>query len=317
MFVTAAFVLAASVAATELPPNPGETWESTVEISMTGEHSMTMPPQTQTICRPSQGFNEPPGLPTDGNCTMYDLKRTPAGMTWSIDCKTPVMKGNGEMTYQGPGAYKGQMSMTMAEGAMSMKLAGKRIGNPCDANEKMRQIRQTQHQAEVQGANAMVEVCAQSAKAGQSAAFVGANAFCKGPENKAMFCGSIETEEGFAGVSYKAGDTSRGIAEAATYCGTTVDGLRSKVCARALAAENLQFVAQQCPQQADEIAKRECAGRTYTALAGTKYAQFCGTYAQAMLAGDDAAQNEESKPAETKETTKEKGKKLIKGLFGK
>ena len=316
MIQIAAFVLAAAGAA-DLPPKPGETWESTVEMAMTGEHSMTMPPQTQVFCKPLQDWNEPPGMPTDGNCTMYDLKTSPTGMSWSMECKTPVMKGKGEMTYQGPNAYKGQMSMTMAEGSMTMKLSGKRLGQPCDANERLREANKMQRDAEVQGANAMATMCQQSAKGGQAMAFVGENAYCKGPENKAMFCASIHAEEGFSGISYKAGDQTRGIAEAAAFCGTTPDELRKKVCDRAVAGDNLKFVAQQCPPQAQEIAQRECAGRKYTALMGTKYAEFCSTYAQEMLAGNDPSQPAEQKPADAKESAKEKGKKLIKGLFGK
>jgi hypothetical protein len=226
------------------------------------------------------------------------------------------MKGKGEMTYQGPNAYKGQMSMTMAEGAMTMKMSGKRLGEPCDANEQARKVGKMQRDAEVQSANVMAQTCTQNAKAGFMQAFVGENAFCKGPENKAMFCSSIETEEGFSGISYKAGDTTRGIAEASAYCGTNPDNLRKKVCDRAVAGDNLKFVAQQCPPQAQEIAQRECAGRKYTALTGTKYAEFCSTYAQEMMAGNDPAQDPAQQPA-AKEGAKEKGKKLIKGLFGK
>src|SRR5512137_464655 len=108
MIVTAAFVLAAAASA-DLPKKPGETWESIVEMSMTGEHSMTMPPQTQVFCKPLQDWNEPPGMPTDGNCTVYDLKTSASGMTWVVGCKTPVMRGKGEMTCQGANAYKGKL----------------------------------------------------------------------------------------------------------------------------------------------------------------------------------------------------------------
>ena len=313
ILMAAAFVLAASA---DLPPKPGETWESTVEVSMTGEHSMTMPPQTQVFCKPLENWNEPPGIPTDGNCTMYDLKTSASGMSWAMECKTPVMKGKGEITSLGPNAYKGQMSMTMAEGAMTMKMSGKRLGEPCDANEQARKFGKMQRDAEVQGANAMAQNCAVQAKQGVAMAFVGENAFCKGPEYKGMFCGSIETEEGFSGISFKAGDTTRGIAEASAFCGSNPDALRKKVCDRAVAGENLKFVAQQCPPQAQEIAARECAGRKYTALMGTKYAEFCSVYAQEMMAGNDPAQDPAQQPA-AKEGAKEKGKKLLKGLFGK
>jgi hypothetical protein len=39
---------------------------------------------------------------------------------------------DGTMTYQGMEAWSGVMNMKMKEGAMSMKLAGKRVGE-CDA----------------------------------------------------------------------------------------------------------------------------------------------------------------------------------------
>ena len=39
---------------------------------------------------------------------------------------------DGSMTYQGTEAWSGVMNMKMKEGAMSMKLAGKRVGE-CDA----------------------------------------------------------------------------------------------------------------------------------------------------------------------------------------
>jgi hypothetical protein len=311
--IAAAFLLAAP---TDLPPKPGETWESSVEISMTGAHVMTMPAQTEVFCKPLENWNEPPGIPTDGNCTMYDLKTSPAGMSWAMECKTPVMKGTGELQFDGPKAYSGRMSMTMAEGTMTMKMAGKRLGERCDANEQARKVNTMQRDAEVQGANVMAQTCTQNAKAGFYQAFVGEHAFCKGPENKAMFCSSIETEEGFSGISFKAGDTTRGIGEASTFCGTGPDALRKKVCDRAVAGDNLKFVARQCPVLAQEIAQRECAGRKYTSMIGTEYAEFCATYAQEMMAGNDPAQDPEQQPA-AKDGAKEKGKKLLKGLFGK
>ena len=73
-------------------------------------------------------------------------------------------------------------------------------------------------------------------------------------------------------------------------------------------ADRIAALLRFCPDEAAPIAQRECAGRSYTALAGTKYASFCGTYAAAHpMPGASPAP----------ESTKTKAKKTLKSIFGK
>jgi hypothetical protein len=149
---------------------------------------------------------------------------------------------------------------------------------------------------------------------------------CKDPAKKEAFCARARTEEGFGklmahGEMEKAtGGAMPGPKAAAKACPLDLAAVQRDLCAGAAKQESLAFLGAWCPAEAKVIAKRECAGRGYTAMQGSRYRDFC-----ARLMGDqlDAEASAEAKPAKKPKEEKpkeddatEKGKKLLKGVLG-
>jgi len=108
---------------------PGELWETTLQMTMSGPQAFTLPAQTSRTCRPKgEAWNEPPGAPKDAACEMTDVQRSTGKMTWKIRCSNPPATGSGSMEFQGD-TYRGTMDMKTAQGDMAMKLSGKRVGD--------------------------------------------------------------------------------------------------------------------------------------------------------------------------------------------
>ena len=114
---------------------PGR-WETTVQMEMAGS-PVQMPPMKQTRCvtpaeakDPSLLQSGPPGGRGGKNdCKVSDQKMSGNTMSWKIACTSPdAMTGTGEMTFADD-SYTGTMKMNMAQGAMSMKMEGKRLGD--------------------------------------------------------------------------------------------------------------------------------------------------------------------------------------------
>jgi hypothetical protein len=63
------------------------------------------------------------------------------------------------------------------------------------------------------------------------------------------------------------------------YCPANV----AKACAAADPAKDYEFVIQSCPAQAQAAAGAHCAGRDFTAMRMSPYANFCGQYAAGSL----------------------------------
>jgi hypothetical protein len=65
----------------------------------------------------------------DKSCKASDYKVEGNKVTWKMTCSgRDKMTGDGEMVFSGD-SYTGKMNMTMAQGSMSMKYTGKRIGD--------------------------------------------------------------------------------------------------------------------------------------------------------------------------------------------
>ena len=114
---------------------PGR-WETTMQMEMAGS-PVQMPPMKQTRCvtpaeakDPSLLQSGPPGGRGGKNdCKVSDQKMSGNTMSWKIACTSPdAMTGTGEMTFADD-SYTGTMKMNMAQGAMSMKMEGKRLGD--------------------------------------------------------------------------------------------------------------------------------------------------------------------------------------------
>ena len=113
---------------------PGR-WETTMQMEMAGS-PVLMPAMKQSRCitpaeakDPSSLASPPGGRGGKSDCKMSDQKVSGNTMSWKMTCASPeAMTGTGEMTF-GDDSYTGIMKMNMAQGAMSMKLEGKRLGD--------------------------------------------------------------------------------------------------------------------------------------------------------------------------------------------
>jgi hypothetical protein len=114
---------------------PGR-WETTMQMEMAGS-PVQMPAMKSTRCVTPEQAKDPSSLNSDpsggrggkSDCKVSDQKMSGSTMSWKITCASPqAMTGTGEMTFADD-SYTGIMKMNMAQGAMSMKMEGKRLGD--------------------------------------------------------------------------------------------------------------------------------------------------------------------------------------------
>ena len=316
---------------------PGDHWEVTTQMSMMG---MSMPGQTTKVCAARNAV--PVG--DDGKCETYDVKQTPASVSWKTRCKgNPPTSGSGEITYQGRDRYTGTILMTMGKDTMTMKLTGRRLGE-CDAGENKRMAAAAQQQmaaGQKAGAEAMAKACADAVANMQPMLLKPEmNAGCS-PKHREEFCARFKQPDGFAKVPATRTAGMAPMDDAGKLCGVQPDALRASLCKNAEAEETMGFLASSCvgygnPPWGAKIAARECAGRSFSSPAAPKYRSFCSAYARRnLMKGNAQAEEAADAPAPAPTATRtapppaqepaaqpqpaedalSKGKALLKGLF--
>ncbi|HVG55576.1 MAG TPA: DUF3617 family protein [Vicinamibacterales bacterium] len=114
---------------------PGR-WEITTQMDMPGM-PVKMPPQKVTRCvtpeeanAPANTLGDPGGRGRGGsNCKVTDQKIDGNKVTWKMACTgADAMTGEGELVFKGD-SYAGKMSMSMAQGQMTMQYTGTRVGD--------------------------------------------------------------------------------------------------------------------------------------------------------------------------------------------
>src|SRR6185503_11520954 len=190
---------------------------------------------------------------------------------WKMKCAgPPPMTGEGQVTRTADG-YTGTMKMTMPQGEMLMKMTGKRLGD-CDGGETKRQIAKIKETAAASQAQAMDMTCSTAITSMQLSMITGPTAMCKDPEAKAKYCARLATAEGFEMVQARASTMpAEGVGAATDFCGTSAGAIQAGLCSDAEAKENLDYLGKSCPEAAGKIAARECAGRKYSEMMGSKY----------------------------------------------
>jgi len=291
---------------------PGELWESTVEMQVVSEMgSMALPAQTTRFCRPvDSDWSEPPGVPEDGDCEVHDWLMDGQSASWSMRCTSPPMSGSGTMTFDGSGGYAGTMNVTSPQGDMTMKMSGRRVGE-CDADEPNRQAAEM----EADRAAMMAAMCDESVEGMGWYAFEAPGGICAAT-HKDPFCTRMRTEEGYLALAAQTNEQSPVLSKAGAWCGADPEAIRSELCTRALTSESLEFLGRNCPAESQVLAQRECAGRGYTALAGSKYRNFCSSYARDAMTASETPSSEPQQPPqeEEKKGLLKKGKKLLGGI---
>jgi hypothetical protein len=128
----AAFALGLSFATPAVGDTPaapavaGEQWEVTSQMTMEGM-PFPMPVTTNKVC--STNSEPPVSDPPDGDCQMTDLTTVGSTTTWTAQCTGEhPMTGRGEITYNGSDSYTGQIRFESADGVMTLKLSGKKLG---------------------------------------------------------------------------------------------------------------------------------------------------------------------------------------------
>ena len=324
--LAAALVLAAPAAAAE----KGSWWEMTTEMEMAGM-PFAMPAATVKVCQPEGDWKRPPAGKQEKDCVMKDVKVSGNTMTWRMVCTGEMaMEGDGEMTRTAD-AFSGRTRVKSAQGEMNMKMRGKRVGGACDPEEERRKMeaqagkyKAQAEKAQAQAEAAQAQQCDTALREMQAVAFIGAYPTCKEPSQKAAYCARARTLEGYAKLMEQAemekasGGAMPGPKAAAKACGLDLAALPKTLCPEAAKQESLAFLAAHCPAEAKVIAKRECAGRDYTALQGSRYRDFCARVMGDKLEakGDDEAAPRKKKKDAKDEDAVDKGKKLLKGVLG-
>ena len=164
---------------------------------------------------------------------------------------------------------------------------------------------------------------------------------------KAEFCRRLGTQEGFMLVGARpaaavAGYGSGDLKEGAEFCGASHEEISARVCQKAEQEESLDVLAGGCVARGygRALLVRECAGRNFSSPPAEKYRNFCGTVASVeptlagggtrMRKGSAAVAATPAAPAtsthaaapvdvatEAQQVAVEKGKQLLKGLFGR
>jgi uncharacterized protein DUF3617 len=110
---------------------PGDLWEVTTQMSMEGM-PMAMPVQKQKVCAPKEWTEPPGGADEARKCQNSDFKKDGPKATWKVTCAgPPPMSGEGEIIRDGADAYTGTIKFTSADGNITIKLGGHKLGG-CD-----------------------------------------------------------------------------------------------------------------------------------------------------------------------------------------
>ena len=289
---------------------PGNLWQLETSMEMPG---MKMPGQSQQVCAPVAAEGPEAMAGGDSECEMSNIRRSPGRFSYDVRC--PQGTGTGEMIYEGTDRYTAKMSMTSEGRTMTMVTHARKIG-ACDASAMKRQVEAIQGQA----AAGMEQACASMVETMMPANL---ETYQCAPRYKQELCQKLQTKPGFASVAARqpTGNPtldSAMLPEVARFCAVDAEGLRARLCGEAGRSEDLEFLGASCPAQAQAIAQRECAGRSFTTPPAPRYRDFCGTYARAMMqdgSGEGSAAGEPGTPAPGGEAVRE-GARRLKGMLG-
>ena len=116
------------------PMRPGQ-WEITSQMEMPNM-PMKVPETKMTQCVTGEQLKDPasmmgggPGGKPNSACKISDHKTSGSTVSWKMVCPPPqALDGTGEMTFKDD-SYTGNMKMKTDQGTMTMKIAGKRLGD--------------------------------------------------------------------------------------------------------------------------------------------------------------------------------------------
>lgn len=306
------------IALPAIAAEPGTEWEVTASMEMGG---MKMPGTTNRFCAP-EGADDPETMAKGGDerCQMSDVRQSPGRFSYKVTC--PDGAGTGEMVWDGNDSYTTRMTMTMDGETMQMVQKGRRLGS-CDASVMKKQAAAIQ----AQGAAAQKQVCASGPEQMNPYMLTAMGADCD-PKYRQELCAKFGTRAGFRKVAVRKPTGSPEVdaatlPEVAKYCGVQAEPLQARLCTEAGQVEDLGFIGGWCPDLAQPIAQRECAGRSHSAPPAEKYRGFCNRYGRGVMEGEEDAEESgdaSGAPASVVPTPADlmkEGTKRLKGLFGR
>ena len=358
----------------QLPYLPGEKWNITTNVSMPGmamppgmklppgqsmppgmamPGGMGMPSQAMEVCQ-AKGTTETQAAEQQKNCTISNKRLVAGKQSAHMSCTMEghTMEGDVEMESLGTDHYRTTMHMKTEQGAMDMVSEGQKIGTACDANEAKRKGQEMVakgNEIKAQGDKMIAQQCHDMATQMRLEGFVGKDALCKAPADKAYFCQSAQGYENFGTLltgkrnaanpefaidsNPYARDAAHRYDDVGTFCAINMEGVHQKLCSTAEKDGKLVFLGENCAAQADPLGEKVCASGMEFSPAlpvDPKYVPFCRAWLDtdagrkaAAAAQAKAAEKEKNKPGNKPQTqgdkakeAVEKAKSKLKGLFG-
>jgi hypothetical protein len=278
-------------AAAPIPPEPGLWWDITTEMTIRGPNvPAQVKPQTETHreCIPKKLPDRPPSSP---DCQISDFKRSGGRMTFRSRCAQGIT-GEADLVWTAD-TYAGTMIMRGQGMENRITMKGKKVGGDCDASEDLRrEAEERAAAAEDAQDGGQKQLCNAAAQSGDLEAFLppepGAPAACM---DATRFCAALETREGLTQLRQSGREDAA--QQAGKLCRKDVSAIERRLCAavgrepekKLLADEELsEFLFAACPDLSRTLAKRACAGRSYTGMTFAKR-EFCTRWAQEALQG--------------------------------
>lgn len=293
----------------------GDLWD--MSMSVAEGNDPLMPMMSNKICAPKEKnagekMLKPDGaqnckidLKTSGNKTRYKTICVNDGETTTMEgvqelLGTDHFKSDGTITIEG---RKGKQVMRQA---MTMKKLG---ACKVDANPAAGMMAE------------MKQMCGELADSMHTPSFLGKDAPCK--DQKPLLCAKVKASAEASRDPAKYRTPGLQWDEATKACGVDFAAVTREACQRAIDTKNWSFITSHCPAETKDIAARQCAGRSYTAMMQSEYAQVCRSQSPDIAreeAARDKAEAAGSAPSETAPKKKEKnlldkGKDMLKSLF--
>lgn len=278
-------------AAAPIPPEPGLWWDVTTEMKIRGPNVPAQAkPQVETRreCFPKKLPDRPP---ESSDCQVSDFKRSGGRVTYRSRCQGGIT-GEADLLWTAD-TYAGTMIMRGQGMENRITLKGKKVGGDCDANEERRREAE-EHAAAAEDAQDgdQKQRCNAAAQSGDLEAFLppepGEPAACP---DAARFCAALETRGGLTQLRQSGREDAA--QQAGKLCKKDVAALEKRLCAavarepekKLLDDEELsEFLFAACPDVSKPLARRACAGRSYTGMTFAKR-EFCTRWAQEALQG--------------------------------
>ncbi len=227
-------------------------------------------------------------MKTEKNCEVYDIKRTGNTQTFKMRCTgKDAMEGAGEFTYVGKDHYTGKMQVKTGGETMTMSYEGQKLGS-CDGGEMNLKAKddagRSARSSRPRPTGFRSRRCHEMAAQGTSPDMM--KSVLQGPGRIARCSARPSRTHDKLATQAKIEKTSNGINQAAERDSAAMCGFDVKTRAhpalrdRRSATSKIDFIAAQCPAEADQLAAGPVRRPQVTRRSADKYRSFCSQYAR-------------------------------------